>query len=59
MEKQKDWKNCLEMQYEATLIENGDKVCSTSGTLMEVASWADNVIRLHGDCCVDIKQVGA
>ena len=49
-----------EAKYEATLIKkDGNKVCSASGTLMEVASWADNVIRSHGDCCVDIKKIGA
>lgn len=49
-----------EAKYEATLIKkDGNKVCSASGTLMEVASWADNVIRSHGDCCVDIKKISA
>lgn len=52
-------KNSIEGKYEATLFENGSEVCKVSGTLMEMANWADNAIRLHGDCCVDIKQVSA
>ena len=48
-----------ETKYVAVLTENGEQVCTAKGTLMEMANWADNAIRLHGNCTIDIRQESA
>ena len=44
-------------QFSAVAWVDGKRELKTSGTLMECANWADNVIRSNGICRIDINII--
>ena len=44
-------------QYKGRIIENGAEVMTATGTILEMANWAENNIRIRGGCTVIIERI--
>ena len=52
--------NCLEgvrIIYRGVIKKNGVEVCSATGTIQQIANWADNNIRTRGNCEIQINRL--
>ena len=44
------------MKYNGQVVVDGEVVSTASGTMQQMANWADNVIRVYGSCEIKIEQ---
>ena len=46
-----------EAQYKGSIIENGAEVMTATGSILQMANWAENNIRVRGGCTVIIERI--
>ena len=44
------------MQYEAVAVLPDGRTLTVTGTIQQCSNWADNVIRVNGECTITIRE---
>ena len=47
----------MQTQYEGVAVTRDGKRIEITGTIMECANWADNVVRVEGECDISITEI--
>ena len=46
----------MDAQYVGVAVTKDGRRFEITGTIMECASWADNIVRIEGECSISIVE---